>query len=244
MKHPATLMMCLLMLPLSALAQLEEHQETMVFDSSRNQQSQFQSSHDGQLARQWGLADEEFRRYRELMDGPLGIYSPALDPLSALGIEAESDAERQRFAELQVQAEARRVEKLLAYQHAYDAAWQRLYPDLQPVSLPQAVQSRPVSSQSGRAAVFVSEDCSPCGQLVQRLQRQGAEFDLYMLDSGLDDAMIRAWANRVRIDPDRVRSGSITLNHDSGRWQALGGSGDLPAVMHQVNGQWQRQLPF
>ena len=73
----------------------------------------------------WGLQPQD-GRYRELMDGPLGIYSPNLDPLSALGIEARTDEERRRYAELQVQIEARRVEKLLAYQRAYDEAWQRL----------------------------------------------------------------------------------------------------------------------
>ena len=46
------------------------------------------------------------------MEGPLGIYSPNLDPLSALGVEARSDEERRRYAEMQVKAEARRVEGL------------------------------------------------------------------------------------------------------------------------------------
>src|SRR5690606_34138892 len=39
------------------------------------------------LARDWGLETEEWSRYRELMQGPLGVYSPSLDPLTALGIE-------------------------------------------------------------------------------------------------------------------------------------------------------------
>jgi len=40
----------------------------------------------------------------------------------------------------------------------------------------------------------------------------------------------------------RVRDGSITLNHDGGRWLSLGLSGgELPAVVREVNGQWQRQ---
>lgn len=85
--------------------------------------SQIDQSHDEKLARDWGLRQEEWTRYRELMAGPLGIYSPNLDPLSALGTEARSDQERQHYAELQVQAEARRVDKLLAYQRAYDEAW-------------------------------------------------------------------------------------------------------------------------
>ena len=42
-------------------------------------------------ARDWGLSAEDWTRYRELMQGPLGVYSPALDPLTALGIEARSE---------------------------------------------------------------------------------------------------------------------------------------------------------
>ncbi len=56
-----------------------------------------------------------------------------------------------------------------------------------------------------------------------------------------DDARIRDWAKRARIDPARVRSGSITLNHDAGRWLSLGLQGDLPAVVRQIGGEWQRQ---
>ena len=48
-------------------------------------------------------------------------------------------------------------------------------------------------------------------------------------------------AKRAQIDPARVRAGSITLNHDGGRWLSLGLPGDLPAVVREVNGQWQRQ---
>ena len=69
---------------------------------------------DERLARDWGLRPEEWARYRQLMQGPLGIYSPNLDPLTALGIEARSDEERNRYAELQVQAESRRVGKTLS----------------------------------------------------------------------------------------------------------------------------------
>src|SRR3546814_13841504 len=80
-------------------------------------------------------------------------------------------------------------------------------------------------------AVFVKDGCVACGQLVQRLQSSGTEFDLYMVGSRQDDARIRDWAKRAQIDPARVRSGSITLNHDGGRWLSLGLPGDLPAVV-------------
>ncbi|MDI6005422.1 TIGR03759 family integrating conjugative element protein, partial [Pseudomonas sp. MDMC17] len=45
----------------------------------------------------------------------------------------------------------------------------------------------------------------------------------------------------IGIDPAKVRSGQVTLNHDAGRWVSLGLPGNLPAVVRQVGGQWQRQ---
>jgi len=234
MKHQtlfAALLLALSHLPVSA--------QQPATQPSQIRQSQIAHSSDAGLAQQWGLRDDEFARYRELMQGPLGMYSPNLDPLSALGIEAQTNEERRRYAELQVQAEARRVEKLLAYQRAYDEAWQRLYPNMQRVNLPGAVSG--VASGNGRIAVFVRDGCTACEQAVQRLQSSGTDFDLYMVGSRSDDARIRDWAKRAQIDPMRIRDGAITLNHDGGRWLSLGLSGELPAVVREVNGQWQRQ---
>jgi len=233
MKRQTIFAALLLMLHLPVSAQ------QVAVQPARTSQSQIEHSSDAGLAQQWGLHDNEFARYRELMQGPLGIYSPHLDPLSALGIEARTDEERRRYAELQVQAEARRVEKLLAYQRAYDEAWQKLHPGMQRVNLPGAISS--AVSGNGRTAVFVRDGCAACEQTVQRLQTSGIVFDLYMVGSRSDDARIRDWARRAQIDPMRVRDGSITLNHDGGRWLSLGLSGELPAVVREVNGQWQRQ---
>lgn len=195
---------------------------------------------DERAARDWGLSTDEWTRYGELMQGPLGVYSPNLDPLTALGIEARSVEERRRYAELQVMAEARRIEKTLAYQRAYDEAWQRMHPGLERIAL-AGDDAQASADGASRLAVFVKEDCTRCGPLVQRLQTAGTEFDLYVVGTRQDDGRIRDWARSVRIDPARVREGAITLNHDSGRWLSLGLEGDLPAVVRQVNGQWHRQ---
>lgn len=196
---------------------------------------------DERLAKDWGLEPEEWTRYRHLMQGPLSIYSPNLDPLTALGIEARTSDERRRYAELQVQAEARRVEKLLIYQRAYDAAWQRLYPNLQRVDLSGSSSLPQDTLQPTRLAVFVKENCSACERRVRQLQAEGAEFDLYLVDSRQEDARVRQWAERVGVDPDKVRDRAITLNHDNGRWLTIGVQGELPAVVREVSGQWQRQ---
>ncbi|MEI4788683.1 TIGR03759 family integrating conjugative element protein, partial [Pseudomonas aeruginosa] len=77
-----------------------------------------QKTSQSDLAQEWGLNQQEWTRYQTLMQGPRGVYSPGIDPLTALGIEARSAEERRRYADLQVQAERRRVEKELAYQRA------------------------------------------------------------------------------------------------------------------------------
>lgn len=235
-----TCLMCVL-----ALTALHVRAQSASATPSRTNLSRVQASTDSALderqARAWGLRPDEWVRYRQLMQGPLGIYSPHLDPLTALGIEARSDEERRHYATLQVQAEARRVDKTFAYQRAYDAAWQRLFPGQPRVSLPGAQTPSAGSAGSGRLAVFVKADCPPCAQRVQQLQAAGVQFDLYMVGSRGDDARIRQWATQVGIDPARVRARTITLNHDGGRWLSLGLPGQLPAVVRRVNGQWQRQ---
>ncbi|GAJ29323.1 TIGR03759 family integrating conjugative element protein [Acidomonas methanolica] len=212
---------------------------------SRTTLSQTQASSDSALderqAHDWGLRTDEWTRYRALMQGPLGTYSPNLDPLTALGIEARNDDERNHYAALQAQAESRRVDKMLAYQRAYDAAWQRLFPGQLRVSLPDAQAQNTGNVGSGRLAVFVKPDCSACAQRVQQLQASSASFDLYLVGSQQDDERIRQWARQAGIDPARVRAATITLNHDAGRWLSLGLPGELPAVVQEVNGQWQRR---
>ena len=198
---------------------------------------------DTENPRDWGLTSEDWTRYRHLMQGPLGIMSPQLDPLTALGIEARSSAEREHYAALEAHMEGERVAKLLAYQRAYDGAWKRLYPTLAPVAFattPTAGPEPPGSPESGRLAVFVKDPCTACDVRVRALLSQARPFDIYVV--GLDsDSQIRSWAARVGIDPARVRTGAITLNHDEGRWLSMGGQGSLPAVLGQVNGQWQSE---
>lgn len=210
------------------------------------EQSLGQQAQLDQLAREWGLTTQEYERYQLLMQGPRGIYSPGLDPLTALGIEAQSDAERQRYAQLQVQAERQRVEKELAYQRAYDEANARMYPgekviQISPSTGLASATGKATLEGSGRLAVFVKDDCVPCIDQVRALQTTKRPFDLYFVGSQGDDDRIRRWAILAGIEPANVKSRQITLNHDQGRWLGLGLGGELPAAVMKVNGQWQRQ---
>ncbi|MGE8113838.1 TIGR03759 family integrating conjugative element protein [Pseudomonas sp. NPDC086566] len=206
-------------------------------------------SHDklrDKAAQEWGLTSKEYERYQEVMQGPRGVYSPGLDPLTALGIEARSDSERRRFAELQVQAERQRVDRELAYQRAYDEAYRRLFPGINAIEISASASARagssgPALEGNGRMALFVKDDCLPCIDQVKRLQASQTPFDLYFVGSQNDDERIRRWAILAGVDPSSVKSRLITLNHDQGRWVRLGLGGSLPAAVTQVNGSWRRQ---
>lgn len=198
------------------------------------------------LAGEWGLTPQEWNRYQTLMQGPRGIYSPGLDPLTALGIEAKTVEDRRRYAQLQVKAERERVDKELAYQRAYDQAFASLYPSEKLIqitssSLGLASRPPPLLKAKGRLAIFVKDNCPQCIARAKDLQATKQAFDLYFVGSQGEDEKIRRWALRSGIEPARVRDRHITLNHDEGRWANLGLSGDLPAVVREVNGQWQRQ---
>lgn len=93
------LQLCLLLLPLFASPQQTRIEEQAIIHTQ---------------AQQWGLTDSEWQRYQQLRQGERGIWSPGLDPLTTLGVEANNDAERQRYAELLARKEHQRVEKELA----------------------------------------------------------------------------------------------------------------------------------
>ena len=195
-------------------------------------------SHSEQAA-SWGLTEQEWTRFEQIQAGPRGFWSPNLDPLTALGVEAQTDQERQRYAELQVALEAKRAERELAYQNAYTAAWAKLFPGLLPIqgmASPSPVSSSVVPRQS----LFVEDHCPACTAEAQRLQNSDTAFDIYLVGSQGEDERVRSWARQADIDPAKVQRRQITLNHDRGRWFSLGASGPLPATFQQVNGQWER----
>ena len=172
-----------------------------------------------QRAEAWKLTERDWERYETLMEGPRGIWSPKLDPITALGVEARSAEERRRYAELLVAVERERTERELAFQRAYDEAWQRLYPDEMPVDeftlRPRnAFHFTDEGALQARLTVYVAvEACERCDSTVSELLAQGAQMDIFVLDSDGDDAVIRDWARRVGVPADRVRARDITLNH-------------------------------
>jgi integrating conjugative element protein (TIGR03759 family) len=177
-------------------------------------------------AERWHLSIDEWSQYQTLMEGPRGIWSPALDPITVLGIHAETDAERRRYAELLVTIEFERVQNELLFQHAYSDAAQRLFPNLprveQAASVVAASPLLKVSSfDVAERVAFIgsvsAEKCPSCQADFARFLARRAAAAEHVLDVFLADAAdgeaIRLWARRAGVDPADVREGRITLNH-------------------------------
>jgi integrating conjugative element protein (TIGR03759 family) len=196
------------------------------------------------LAERWQLSPEEWAEYRTLMEGPRGVWSPNLDPLTALGIHATTDAERRRYAERLVMLEFERVEQELLFQRAYDEAARRLFPDLKPVT---ALASDALSSLPGieRIAFVGSVDarrCAGCSRALKRLLRsersRGTPVDLFLADADDDDAL-RAWARAEGVSPEDVRAGRVTLNHAQGALApSVSADPITPRLLQRLAGRW------
>ena len=194
------------------------------------------------LAKRWGLDEEEYQRYLDLMRGPLGKWNPDLDPLLALGMFAESPHEEQRYAELYAQQEFDLTGRTLQFQQAYRAAFERLFPNaamldhrlLAPYLTHQQQKSAMKDAKrfakkrfvdGDRLLIFVPPNCRGCMRVISQLigllsSAQQSGVDVYVRDAK-DDGAVRAWANAHAIKTDWLNDQNLTLNRDEGLLQRL-----------------------
>lgn len=194
---------------------------------------------DLERSRVWGLSDAEWHRYQILLLGIRGSVSPEnLSPVEVLGIHARDDAERRHYAELWARAMFEDAERILAFQHAYDAAARRLNPGLKLIdTMPRRATPITRSELRGddRVLFFTGLDCPACdavlGKLLQRLDRIDG-VDIYVTDAdSSDNAGIRRWAEAHAIKVAWVHDGRVTLNHDAGVLSRIADGSTRPPVL-------------
>lgn len=193
---------------------------------------------------QWGLDETEWKRYQTLMAGVRGSISPpTLSPVEVLGIHARTDAERDKYAKQFAQIMREDAERVLAFQSAYDRAWQEINPSgrvADPSRLP-AQSPKPGRSQPGdRLLLFVRPGgCAACDKLLAaglQGRREGARLDIYFVGEAPDDA-IRQWAKARAIDPGDVKDRRVTLNHERGELAQAAPGAEPPALVRVRGGE-------
>ncbi len=219
---------------------------TVEADDSRLTKRQFSETQWLEIkthAAEWELREDEWLRYQELMRGARGIWTPNVDPLTALGAHARNSEERRRYAELLVRREANRVEGELAFQRAVTDAWQTLYP-AQPRLRAAPTPSRTLLSlEAGtpvRYGLVLEPDCRACitalTSYLEQLQKNPKleALDIYLRNTSGDDQVLQDWASANAVPVALVSSARITLNHGD---QYEGGAPQVWAL--RKDGQWQ-----
>ena len=193
-------------------------------------------------SRAWGLTETEWHRYKQLMQGIRSSISPStISPIEVLGIHARDGEERRRYAEQWAQAMREDVSRILAFQHAYDEAGKRLYPNQQLIDITRLpLRSNKTSSLQAddRVLFFTRPNCPVCDALLERLLKRIDKIsgiDIYLTGTQPgDDQAIRDWASAHSIKPEWVRTRRITLNHEAGALEKLThGKSDLPYLMRR-----------
>ena len=189
----------------------------------------------------WGLTIEEWSKFEKIKKiGGRGYWTPNLDPLTTLGVEALTDDERVRYAILLAKKETERVNKEIAFQRIYDDVYKKLYPNVLPIELdgnPNFIAPVNVNSIE-RLILFIDiNDLVRSVNLMNTVLKTGKDVDIYFINTNGDDKLIQAWAFKHNLPVERIKSGNITLNHDVGECNNLA-NGTVPSLLQQQNGKW------
>ena len=200
-------------------------------------------------AKSWGFSSDEWKQYESIMLGPSGIWYKNLNPTEVLGINAKSQSEREKYAELVVQQRHDRLERELAFERATQAAWKKLYPALKPVKDFDLTPFSPLKQQAltvnsgDRLIVFAGiNDVSNFAVMPELLAiintHQKVKLDIFVVGKNVNDITIRTWAKLNQVPMDKVSNGSISLNYGNTKYKQLSLSKkNLPIVLLNQNGK-------
>lgn len=197
------------------------------------------------FASKWGVSRKEYSHYLWLMHNtPSGKWYANLDPAEVLAINAKDDNERMHFATIIAKNTYHRLNGELKMQRAYEQAFHRLYPDLQPINK-QAVFHQTQTGlhlQSGdKLLLFTRLNNLGGDALVSRLvvvlaKQSQVSLHVFITDKSATDQQIRNWAKNAGIPAKLVLNRVITLNHDNGRLEKMVSvQANLPLVVLDRN---------
>ena len=178
---------------------------------------------DEKLARLWDLSIDEYREYQLIMQGPRGNWTPNLDPITVLGINAKSEAERTEFAEKLAKLERARVSRELAFEMAYQKAQQKLFGHIPLYETAEAKVAQWAglgeASKAKTVNVFINTPCDTCKAVSTRILKSGVKVNFYFV--GFTGEAIKQWAVDLGITGQMITSKQATLNFDGGRSNTL-----------------------
>lgn len=177
-------------------------------------------------AKAHGVTEKDWRKYQSIMRGPRGRWTPEIDPILALGIHAQSETERRRFAKLYLDQETKRADDELAFVRVYSEIYDAEFAN-HPLMLVDDNQDWQLLD---RVMLVVDRNC--CDNAVRQVLNANRAVDLYVYDS--TDEELREWLASFAVDQSKTQSRMVTLNHAEPWEDKLGR--DLPSIFRSRNG--------
>ena len=212
-----------------------------LISSDKNIRATEHTEHQLKPWQQWDLTQTDWQRYSVLMAGPRGYWSAQLDPLTALGVHASNDEERERYATILLSLEQQRIAGEIAFQRVYN----RLAKNYQP-HLPVLLKPLGLSRQIQHIVMFTPVDCGQnCNLLLQRLSDELnhiRQLDIYLVDATSPE-LLKNWQGLQKLPqplPSHlhivIRAGKRLL--DKSRY-GLTMLPPLPFLLAQKDGTWE-----
>ena len=182
------------------------------------------SEEDKTLSKQWGLSKSDWLKYKNIMRGPRGVWSPGLDPITALGVSETDPQERKRYAELWVEIESRRAELEMAFEVERSHAAKRIHKNQLAFNNTAWIQDWQNKQKriNKHILLFIDAKCKKqCKAMFDELYASvgdNSRLDIFF-QSGAESNDIGQWASYMKIPPEVVKSRSVTLNFDDGKFQ-------------------------
>ena len=192
-----------------------------ITDEQRREQITL-STHGIHEAKVWGLSTDEEKRYLNLMKNKSSIYYQGLNmtPIDILGLNAQTDVEREHFAHLAAQQEALKVAQNLAWNNAFHEAYNKLLEDIPVVGdfnpapfSPHAYRPLQLSPGESLFLFIKPEDNLQTVLMVLQeaiLETPNTKLHLLLLD--MSEPEIQAWAAQHEVAMSLVHQNRITLN--------------------------------
>lgn len=167
----------------------------------------------------WGLSQTEWDRYQKVKPIAKLLGQAETTPVEVLGIFAETEAERKRYAQAYVKKMDAYVSNLQQFQRVASQIQSQYYTDI-PMIDPDKInelRNAPIRSND-RIQYFTRLDCSSCDLILLKLVRQvrmyGAKLDVFF--EAASDEQIQQYALDKKLPAELVGDGQITLNTDNG----------------------------
>lgn len=173
-----------------------------------------------QKAKMWGLTNDQYKRYlKEMATTPSARWWKKLDPPQVLGMNATTENERMEFATIDVRVDQERASREIAFQHAYDKAFAKLYPNAKLIAINTSKEAQSANIHNGDKYYLFTALNDPEGAMlatkIVSLMKNKSNIALNIFFVGKASYFdIQHWAKGNNLPVKMKNDDSLTLNHN------------------------------